>query len=93
MYQGLPKHTKGNITAAASWLSAMNNAATSLGLTMQMCMALPNHMLYSTKMQVVTTSRASGDYHPGQDNWKIQWSSLFFWAVGVAPSKDDYWTT
>jgi len=50
-------------------------------------------MLESTKHQAVTNARASGDYHPGADNWDISVSSLLYWAIGIAPSKDDWWTT
>ena len=50
-------------------------------------------MLESTKHQAVTNARASGDYHPGAGNWDIAVSSLLYWAIGIAPSKDDYWTT
>ena len=50
-------------------------------------------MLESTKFQVVTNARASGDYHPGTSQFDIQTSSLFYWAIGVAPFKDDWWTT
>lgn len=83
----------GNITAASDWLTAMANAAAGLGVTIQYCMALPKHILHSTTSQVVTNARASGDYHPGQDNWEIGLSALFYGAVGIAPSKDDWWTT
>jgi len=85
--------TKANVTAASSWLAAMADAASELGLTIQYCMPLPRHMLESTKHQAVTNARASGDYHPGEDNWDIGTSSLFYWAIGIAPSKDDWWTT
>jgi hypothetical protein len=71
----------------------MADAATALGLTIQYCMPLPRHMLESTYFQAVTNARASGDYHPGASNFDISQSSLFYWAIGVAPSKDDYWTT
>ena len=56
-------------------------------------MPLPRHMLESTRFQAVTNARASGDYHPGANNWDIAHSSLFYWALGVAPSKDDWWST
>lgn len=93
VWQGIPAQTKGNITAANDWLSAMTGAVEELGLEMQFCMPLPNHILFSTTAQAVSNARASGDYHPAQDNWKIGLSSLFYWSVGVAPSKDDLWTT
>ena len=38
-------------------------------------------------------ARASGDYQPGNDNWKIGVSSIFMDAIGVAPFKDNFWTT
>ena len=56
-------------------------------------MPLPRHMLESTLHQPVTNARASGDYHPGAGNFDLGLSSLFYWAIGIAPSKDDWWTT
>ena len=85
--------TRSNVDAASTWLTAMADAADSLQLTIQYCMALPRHMLESTHFQAVTNSRASGDYAAGQGNYDISMSSLFYWAIGVAPSKDDYWTS
>jgi hypothetical protein len=85
--------TQSNVTAASAWLHAMDDAAASLGLTIQLCMPLPIHMLESTTMGTVTNARASGDYHPGQDNWFVFHSSVFYDAIGVQPSKDDFWTT
>ena len=87
------KITRSSVTAASAWLQAMADAASGLGMTIQYCMPLPRHMLESTHFQAVTNARASGDYHPGADNYKIHLSSLFYWAIGIAPSKDDYWTT
>ena len=85
--------TKFNVTAGSSWLAAMAEAAAELGITIQYCMPLPRHMLESTYHQPVTNARGSGDYHPDNTDWDIGLSSLFYWAIGVAPSKDDYWTT
>lgn len=87
------KITRSSYSAASAWLKAMADAAAGLGLTIQYCMPLPRHMLESTKFQVVTNARASGDYHPGASNFDVQTSSLFYWAIGIAPSKDDWWTT
>jgi hypothetical protein len=81
------------VTAGSAWLKAMADAATGLGITIQYCMALPRHMLESTLHPAVTNARASGDYHPGAANFQIQTSSLFYWAIGIAPSKDDWWST
>lgn len=92
VYEGM-NVTQANISAAATWLQSMNGAAASLNLTIQLCMPLINHMLESTRMSAVTNARASGDYHPGTDQFAIGLSSLFYWAIGVQPSKDDFWTT
>jgi len=92
VYQGLHV-TQANITAASTWLHAMGNAAQGLGVTIQYCMPLVNHMLESTTIQPVTNARASGDYHPGTDQWAIGLSSLFYYAIGIQPSKDDWWTS
>ena len=35
----------------------------------------------------------SNDYQPGEDNWMIGFSSMFADAIGVAPFKDNFWTT
>lgn len=92
VYQGL-HITQNNVTAAKTWLHAFGNAAQGLGLTIQYCMPLINHMLESTSIQAVTNARASGDYHPGTDQWAIGLSSLFYYSIGIQPSKDDFWTT
>ena len=58
------------------------------------CMSYPRHMLASTEIPAVTQARASDDYHPGHDQWSpMGTTSLFAWAIGVAPSKDNYWST
>lgn len=85
--------TKSNVTAGSDWLQAMADAASELGVTIQYCMPLARHMLESTKHQAVTNARASGDYHPGAGNFDVALSSLLYWAIGIAPSKDDWWTT
>ena len=56
VYEGL-QVTQRNVTAAHTWLTAMSNAAANLGVTIQYCMPLPNHMLHSTLSQPVTNAR------------------------------------
>jgi hypothetical protein len=87
------KVTKSNVTAASDWLKAMADAASELAITIQYCMPLARHMLESTLHAAVTNARASGDYHPGASNFQVGLSSLFYWAIGIAPSKDDWWST
>jgi hypothetical protein len=41
----------------------------------------------------VFQARASDDYQPGNEQWRIGVSSMFVHAMGVAPFKDNFWTT
>ena len=43
------------------------------------------------QFDAVTNGRASGDYAGGQ-NWDVGGSSLLFWAAGMRPSKDNFWS-
>ena len=58
-----------------------------------MCMSHVRHILQSVEMPAVTNARASGDYHPGNGQWYTGTSSILAHAVGIAPSKDNYWST
>ncbi len=49
------------------------------------------HVLQSVELYAITNARASGDYHPGNTQWNIGTSSILAHAVGIAPSKDNYW--
>jgi len=74
------------------WLTQMNNAAINHGLSIQYCMDYPRHLMTSAGLNAVTQARASDDYHPGSDQWIIGLSSIFTWAIDIAPSKDSYWS-
>ncbi|XP_046337463.2 uncharacterized protein LOC124119101 [Haliotis rufescens] len=82
-----------DVHLAKQWLKEMGNGAAKNGLRIQYCMAYPRHALQSLEIPVVTQARVSGDYHPGNDHWKIGVSSLLAWAIGLAPYKDNFWTT
>ncbi|XP_067662767.1 uncharacterized protein [Haliotis asinina] len=86
-----PLHTDVNL--GRQWLLEMGNAAAKNGLRIQYCMTYPRHALQSLEIPVVTQARASRDYHPGSDHWKIGLTSLLAWAIGLAPYKDNFWTT
>jgi len=85
--------TQNNVTNSRQWLVSMGKAASQLGLTIQYCMALPNHILQSVEIQSVTQARASDDYQPGNNQWQLGHASLFFWSVGLAPFKDTFWSS
>lgn len=56
-------------------------------------MANPRHALQSLTLSQVTQARVSDDYSPGGEQWRIGVSSMFAYALGLAPSKDTFWTT
>ncbi|XP_050393125.2 uncharacterized protein LOC126811499 [Patella vulgata] len=84
---------KTNLTLATTWMDAMAKSAENNDVTIQYCMAQSRQALQSLKYTAVTQARVSDDYHLQHDQWKIGISSLFAHAVGVAPSKDTFWTT
>ena len=85
-------YTLSNATAAATWLDQMGAAADAASLTMQFCMAWPRFVLHSLRLPAVTQARASADYAPGNEQWRIGLASLFIDALGLRPTKDSFWT-
>nr|XP_022320745.1 uncharacterized protein LOC111122983 [Crassostrea virginica] len=84
---------KTNLTLGQIWLSQMNEAAKANNVFIQYCMSNPRHALQSLTLSQVTQARVSDDYSPGGEQWRIGISSLFANALGLAPSKDTFWTT
>eukprot|EP00047_Mylnosiga_fluctuans_P005404 m.240269 g.240269 ORF g.240269 m.240269 type:complete len:744 (+) comp13641_c0_seq1:87-2318(+) len=81
-------------TLARQWMLQMGAAAARAGVTIQECMSYVRHVLQSVEMPAVTNARASDDYQPGTNSqWMIGTSSILAHAVGLAPSKDNYWST
>jgi len=74
------------IGASESWLSGMANAALSLHLPVQLCMATPTDVMTAMALPAVTNFRASNDYYYGEA-WDIGLSSLLIWVLGFRPSK------
>ncbi|EGD83514.1 hypothetical protein PTSG_04123 [Salpingoeca rosetta] len=94
-FNGVPLLTK-NISMARTWLMQMGNAAAKHNLTIQYCMPYPRHALQSVEISPVTQIRASDDYVPGAagpDQWRLGSSSILAHALGLAPFKDNFWTT
>ncbi|ESO98847.1 hypothetical protein LOTGIDRAFT_158797 [Lottia gigantea] len=81
------------IDLGRTWLMQMGRAAQENGITIQYCMSNPRHIMQSVEIPVVTQARASGDYRAGKDNWKIGISSIMVDALGVAPFKDNFWSS
>jgi hypothetical protein len=82
-------------TLGREWLMQMGTAAADNGLAIQYCMSHCRHMLASVEIPAVTQARASGDYQQSRsDQWsQLGTTALFAYALGVAPSKDNYWST
>jgi len=79
-------------TLGRTWLMEMNEGAVNTNVTIQMCMAYVRHLMQSVEMSEVTNARASMDYHPGNGNWDTGTSAIINHAIGIAPSKDNYWS-
>ena len=88
------KYLNFNATAARTWLLQMGTAAARNDLTVQYCMSHCRHIMQSIEIPAVTNARASGDYHAGSDQWRpLGTTGIFGWAVAIAPTKDNYWST
>lgn len=93
--------TRESATLTDVWLSQMADAALAANATVQYCMSLGRFVLSAVNLPAVTQFRAGDDYGPGQTAkcgfpycvYYIGTTSLLGWAIGVAPSKDNFWTT
>ncbi|XP_077991614.1 uncharacterized protein LOC144445843 [Glandiceps talaboti] len=94
--------TQNDVKVGRTWLLQMGHGASKNDMTIQYCMPMPRHVLQSVEVPAVTQSvevpavtqiRASNDYHPGNDNWRIGLSSILHYALGMAPYKDTHWTS
>jgi hypothetical protein len=86
------------------WLHQMASGARSHNITIQYCMPNVRHMLASLEVNskyqyadsnIVTQTRASNDHKPSmnEDQWRIGGQSMLIHALGLAPSKDGFWST
>ncbi len=82
-----------DVLLSERYLSQMNQAALACGINIMYCMPLPSHYLISTMNSAVTQIRASTDYCPGTDQWKMGENAMLCWALGLAPFKDVFWST
>ena len=81
-----------NISLADLWLKGMAEGVTSSNRTQQYCMPYPNDVLSASAYPAVTNARASDDYvSPTQ--WQIGGTSLFYWAIGILPFKDGFYSS
>ena len=84
-------HFRRAYNASSRWLAAIDAAARAHRVGVQMCMALPSDLMESLRLNSVSNYRASTDY-TGDTNYDIGGSALLAFALGLHPSKDNFWT-
>ena len=82
-----------NISLADLWLQGMAIGAASQNLTIQYCMPYANQILAAVGRKEVTNARATGDYWPSTNQWTIGGTSMFYWALGILPFKDGFFSS
>lgn len=93
--------TRQNLTLARDWLVQMGRGAAAANATVQYCMTYARMLLQSIEVPAGSQFRASDDYGPGQSAgcgfpycvYNIGTTSILAWALGLAPSKDNFWST
>lgn len=82
-----------NITLGDQWLEGMAYGAGLSGRTVQYCMPYPHDILSASAFPAVTNARATGDYFHAVDQWAIGGTALFYWALGIIPFKDGFYSS
>jgi hypothetical protein len=75
-----------------TWLMEMGQAAVDAKLTIQYCMPWPRHLLQSLEIPAVTQARASQDYLPSTQQWRIGDTAMLTNALGLSAFKDTFQT-
>eukprot|EP00466_Bigelowiella_natans_P005419 jgi/Bigna1/88692/estExt_fgenesh1_pg.C_360112 len=84
--------TLSSATSARTWLLQMGRSAHKHGVYIQYCMEPSRFVLQSVEIPQVSQARASEDYKPGSDQWRIGITSIFGDALALAPLKDNFWS-
>ena len=82
-----------NITMGDLWLKGMADGADAAGLSVQYCMPYASHVMSAAAYPAVTNARATGDYFHGFNQWAVGSTSLFYWAIGILPFKDGFYSS
>jgi len=85
--------TTSDVLLGRKWLMQMGKGAAKAGLAIQYCMSTCRSALQSLEISSVTQARVTDDYQPGNENWRIGVSSILAHALGLAPFKDNFWST
>ena len=91
-YDGVTE-LQSNVTMGDLWLKGMADGAEKSGRTVQYCMPYPNQVLSASAYGAVTNARATGDYFHADHQWAVGATSLFYWAIGILPFKDGFYSS
>lgn len=91
-YDGVT-HLQTILPLGDAWLKGMADGAQGTNRTVQYCMPFPNQVLAAAAFPAVTNARATGDYFHAHDQWAVGATSLFYWAIGVLPFKDGFYSS
>jgi len=93
-YDGV-KALQTNISLGDMWLHGMAIGAGSPGSerTIQYCMPYAHDILSAAAYPEVTNARATGDYFHAGNQWAVGATSLFYWAIGILPFKDGFYSS
>jgi len=81
-----------NLSLADEWLAGMAAGAAAANLSVQYCMPYAHDILSGAAHAAVTNARATDDYvEEGQ--WAIGGTALFYWALGILPFKDGFYSS
>jgi len=87
------KELQTNITMGDLWLLGMATGVAASNRTQQYCMPYPNDLLSASAYAAVTNARATGDYFHAPHQWAVGGTSLFYWAIGILPFKDGFYSS
>ena len=82
-----------NISLGDLWLKGMADGAARSGRTVQYCMPYAHDVLAAASHSAVTNARATGDYFHALHQWAVGATSLFYWAIGLLPFKDGFYSS
>jgi hypothetical protein len=91
------RYLRAGVGRCERWMSDLHAAVADRGLTMQLCMASPAHLLDALDRPAVTNIRTSIDYAASiskESFWpQFHTVAMLAWAVGLLPFKDTFRTT
>jgi len=82
-----------NVSMGDLWLRGMAIGAESNRLAVQYCMPYPYDILSASAYRAVTNARATDDYIKRDQQWAIGATSMFYWAIGILPFKDGFYSS